>query len=101
MQRIFACDANGNTVELIYLTENCDPAGLATCQNLNRGPLNDCVQYAYSSFAYQRAYCTQPEVLPQLCYQTTAATTATAAPETTIPGVLADVNRDGKIDILD
>jgi hypothetical protein len=101
----YACDAQGNTFTITYNNSGCTGFVLS-CSKLNSGPAGGaCVPYVYGFNLWQRAYCDRVSTnLPALCYPANglpSPSSATTPPPTTRPAANMDLNRDGKVDMLD
>jgi len=94
------CDGSGNIYQVIYNDGTC--AGTPrSCTLLHTGPANTCVSSVEDPSSFQIVSCSATSTVPSICPAATRASPTTTAGPTTRPAPNLDINRDGRIDILD
>jgi len=93
------CDSSGNVYQVVYNDGGCGSP--KSCVLLESGPANTCIISVEDPSSYQITSCSTVSSVPSICPPSgRVAPTTTAAP-TARPAPNLDINRDGKIDILD
>jgi hypothetical protein len=94
------CDGSGNIYQVIYTDGTC--AGTPkSCALLHTGPANTCVSSVEDPSSFQIVTCSASSTVPSICPAAGRAPPTTTAAPTARPAANLDINRDGKIDILD
>ncbi len=94
------CDAGGNIYQVKYSDGTCSGTP-QSCVLLHTGPTNACVSSAEDPTAFQIGSCSAVSVAPSICPAGGRPAPATTAAPTPRPAANLDINRDGRVDILD